>query len=149
MEIGIGIAIGVVLAVAGFLLGRSGAHAAGVGEGRAEAERRLAAAGSSRQQLGRDAFVAKAWEWKQESGGIITQQLRRMGSSLDWTRERFTMDPQLSSVVEKAFIDLYAEGLIYRGNRLVIAEVRQSIGAKRARQLRLCQPFGILDFTPR
>ncbi len=82
-------------------------------------ERRLAAAGSSRQQLGRDAFVAKAWEWKQESGGIITQQLRRMGSSLDWTRERFTMDPQLSSVVEKAFIDLYAEGLIYRGNRLV------------------------------
>jgi len=82
-------------------------------------ERRLAAAGSSRQQLGRDAFVAKVWEWKQESGGIITQQLRRMGSSLDWTRERFTMDPQLSSVVEKVFIDLYTEGLIYRGNRLV------------------------------
>ncbi|MCH8265419.1 MAG: valine--tRNA ligase, partial [Proteobacteria bacterium] len=82
-------------------------------------ERRLAATGNSRQRLGRDAFVAKVWEWKRESGGIITQQLRRMGSSLDWSRERFTMDPQLSSVVEKAFIDLYAEGLIYRGNRLV------------------------------
>ena len=82
-------------------------------------ERQLNAAGTSRQELGRDAFVAKVWEWKTESGDIITQQLRRMGSSLDWSRERFTMDAQLSSVVEKVFIDLYDEGLIYRGNRLV------------------------------
>ncbi|MCH8258082.1 MAG: valine--tRNA ligase, partial [Proteobacteria bacterium] len=82
-------------------------------------ERRLADAGSGRRELGRDAFMDKVWEWKHESGGIITQQLRRMGSSLDWSRERFTMDPQLSMVVEKVFIDLYEQGLIYRGNRLV------------------------------
>ncbi|MCG8413904.1 MAG: valine--tRNA ligase [Pseudomonadales bacterium] len=82
-------------------------------------ERQLNAAGSSRQQVGREEFVRRVWDWKEESGGIITQQLRRMGSSLDWSRERFTMDEQLSSVVEKVFIDLYDEGLIYRGNRLV------------------------------
>ena len=77
------------------------------------------AAGSSRQEIGREKFVEKVWDWKEESGDIITQQIRRMGSSLDWSRERFTMDEQLSSVVEKVFIDLYNEGLIYRGNRLV------------------------------
>ena len=82
-------------------------------------ERQLNAAGTNRQAVGREAFVEKVWDWREESGGIITQQLRRMGSSLDWTRERFTMDAQLSAVVEKAFIDLYDEGLIYRGNRLV------------------------------
>ncbi len=82
-------------------------------------ERQLNAAGSSRQEIGREQFVKKAWGWKEESGGIITEQIRRLGSSLDWTRERFTMDEQLSSVVEKVFIDLYDEGLIYRGNRLV------------------------------
>lgn len=82
-------------------------------------ERKLNAAGSSRQEVGREDFVNKVWDWKEESGGIITQQLRRMGSSLDWSRERFTMDEQLSKVVEKVFIDLYDEGLIYRGNRLV------------------------------
>ncbi len=82
-------------------------------------ERQLNAIGSSRQDVGREDFVAKVWDWKEESGGIITQQLRRMGSSLDWTRERFTMDEGLSKVVEKVFIDLYDEGLIYRGNRLV------------------------------
>ncbi len=82
-------------------------------------ERQLNAAGSSRQEVGREEFVKKVWDWKEESGGIITQQLRRMGSSLDWSRERFTMDEQLSAVVEKVFIDLYEEGLIYRGNRLV------------------------------
>jgi valyl-tRNA synthetase len=82
-------------------------------------ERQLNAVGSSRQEVGREDFVAKVWDWKEESGGIITQQLRRMGSSLDWTRERFTMDEGLSKVVEKVFIDLYDEGLIYRGNRLV------------------------------
>ena len=82
-------------------------------------ERQLNAAGSSRLEIGREDFIGKVWEWKQESGDIITQQLRRMGSSLDWSRERFTMDEQLSAVVEKVFIDLYDEGLIYRGNRLV------------------------------
>jgi valyl-tRNA synthetase len=82
-------------------------------------ERKLNAAGFSRQEIGREQFVKKVWDWKEESGGIITEQIRRLGSSLDWTRERFTMDEQLSSVVEKVFIDLYEEGLIYRGNRLV------------------------------
>lgn len=82
-------------------------------------ERQLNAAGSSRQAVGRDEFVKRVWDWKHESGDIITQQLRRMGSSLDWSRERFTMDEGLSKVVEKVFIDLYDEGLIYRGNRLV------------------------------
>ena len=82
-------------------------------------ERKLNAAGSSRQEIGREDFVKKVWNWKEESGGIITQQIRRLGSSLDWSRERFTMDEQLSKVVEKVFIDLYEEGLIYRGNRLV------------------------------
>ena len=82
-------------------------------------ERKLNAAGSSRQEIGREQFVKKVWDWKEESGSIITEQIRRLGSSLDWTRERCTMDEQLSSVVEKVFIELYDEGLIYRGNRLV------------------------------
>ena len=82
-------------------------------------ERQLNAINTNRHDIGRDAFIDKVWKWKEESGGIITQQLRRMGSSLDWSRERFTMDEQLSSVVEKVFIDLFDEGLIYRGNRLV------------------------------
>ncbi|MDG2337322.1 MAG: valine--tRNA ligase [Gammaproteobacteria bacterium] len=82
-------------------------------------ERQLNAAGSSRAELGREEFVKKVWDWKEESGGIITEQIRRLGSSLDWTRERFTMDEQLSSVVEKVFIELFDEGLIYRGNCLV------------------------------
>ena len=82
-------------------------------------ERQLNAKGSNRQEIGRTAFVEKVWEWKEESGSIITQQLRRMGSSLDWSRERFTMDQELSEVVQKVFIDLFDEGLIYRGNRLV------------------------------
>ncbi len=82
-------------------------------------ERQLNAAGTSRIDIGRDEFVNKVWDWKKESGGIITQQIRRLGASIDWDRERFTMDEQLSAVVEKAFIQLYDEGLIYRGNRLV------------------------------
>ena len=82
-------------------------------------ERQLNAKGKSRQEVGRTAFVKRVWDWKEESGNIITQQLRRMGSSLDWSRERFTMDKELSAVVQKVFIDLFDEGLIYRGNRLV------------------------------
>ena len=82
-------------------------------------ERQLNTKGTSRQELGREAFVEKVWDWKEEYGNIITQQLRRMGSSLDWSRERFTMDQELSEVVQKVFVDLFDEGLIYRGNRLV------------------------------
>ncbi len=82
-------------------------------------ERRLAAEGKTRHDLGRDAFIEKIWEWKAESGGTITGQMRRLGSSLDWSRERFTMDEQLSRAVQEAFVRLHEEGLIYRGKRLV------------------------------
>ena len=82
-------------------------------------ERRLAAEGTSRHDLGREAFVDKIWDWKSESGGNITRQMRRMGSSVDWSRERFTMDEGLSKAVTEVFVRLYDEGLIYRGKRLV------------------------------
>ncbi|MCX2981919.1 valine--tRNA ligase [Halieaceae bacterium IMCC14734] len=82
-------------------------------------ERQLEAAGTNRHELGREKFIEKVWDWKQESGGTITQQLRRLGSSLDWSRERFTMDPGLSAAVQEVFIKLHQEGLIYRGQRLV------------------------------
>ena len=82
-------------------------------------ERRLAAEGTDRHELGRERFLEKVWEWKAESGGTITQQLRRMGSSVDWSRERFTMDDGLSNAVREVFVRLHSEGLIYRGKRLV------------------------------
>ncbi|MEM7210049.1 MAG: valine--tRNA ligase [Pseudomonadota bacterium] len=82
-------------------------------------ERQLNAEGKTRHDLGRDAFIERVWQWKEESGGTITQQLRRMGTSPDWTRERFTMDDGLSAAVQKIFIDLYDKGIIYRGKRLV------------------------------
>ncbi|MDA3806748.1 MAG: valine--tRNA ligase [Thiomicrorhabdus sp.] len=82
-------------------------------------ERQLAAKGLSRHDLGREKFIEKIWEWKEESGGTITQQLRRMGTSPDWTRERFTMDDGLSEAVKEVFVSLYEEDLIYRGKRLV------------------------------
>ncbi len=82
-------------------------------------ERQLEAEGIDRHDLGREKFVEKVWEWKEQSGGTITRQLRRLGSSLDWSRERFTMDPGLSLAVQEVFIRLYREGLIYRGQRLV------------------------------
>jgi len=82
-------------------------------------ERQLAAEGKSRHDLGRDAFTERVWQWKEESGGRITRQLRRMGASPDWTRERFTMDDGLSAAVQEVFIKLYEEDLIYRGKRLV------------------------------
>ena len=82
-------------------------------------ERQLLAENIKRHDLGREAFVSKVWEWKAQSGGTITHQMRRMGSSVDWSRERFTMDPSFSKAVEKVFIDLYQEGLIYRGQYLV------------------------------
>ena len=82
-------------------------------------ERQLNAEGSSRQALGREAFVERVWKWKAESGNNISNQLRRLGASVDWSRERFTMDPGLSSAVMEVFTQLYDEGLIYRGTRLV------------------------------
>ncbi len=82
-------------------------------------ERRLAAEGLSRTELGREKFLEKVWEWKAESGGTITSQLRRLGSSIDWSRERFTMDEGLSRAVREAFVRLHEDGLIYRGKRLV------------------------------
>ena len=82
-------------------------------------ERQLEAEGVSRHDLGRDQFIDKVWAWKEESGGTITRQLRRLGASVDWSRERFTMDPELSEAVKEVFVRLYHEGLIYRGQRLV------------------------------
>lgn len=82
-------------------------------------ERQLEAQQTSRKELGREKFVEKVWEWKEQSGGTITQQLRRMGASTDWSRERFTMDPGLSEAVKEVFVQLYQENLIYRGTRLV------------------------------
>jgi valyl-tRNA synthetase len=82
-------------------------------------ERQLESKGITRHDLGRDAFIDKVWDWKAESGGTITQQLRRLGASADWSRERFTMDPELSEAVKEVFVRLYSEGLIYRGRRLV------------------------------
>ncbi len=82
-------------------------------------ERQLEAAGSNRHELGREAFLEKVWDWKHASGGIITQQLRRMGASVDWSRERFTMDEGMSKATREVFVRLYEEGLIYRGKRLV------------------------------
>ena len=82
-------------------------------------ERQLAAQQKSRHDLGREKFIEKVWQWKEESGGQITRQLRRMGTSPDWSRERFTMDEGLSDAVSEVFVSLYDEGLIYRGKRLV------------------------------
>jgi valyl-tRNA synthetase len=82
-------------------------------------ERQLEAEGTNRHELGREAFIERVWQWKEESGGTITRQLRRLGSSLDWSRERFTMDPGMSAAVQEVFIRLHREGLIYRGQRLV------------------------------
>ncbi|MBO9559156.1 MAG: valine--tRNA ligase [Caulobacter sp.] len=83
-------------------------------------ERQLAAAGNiGRRDMGREAFVAKVWEWKAESGGAITNQLRRLGASCDWSRERFTLDEGLSAAVRKVFVQLYKQNLLYRDKRLV------------------------------
>jgi valyl-tRNA synthetase len=82
-------------------------------------ERLLASEGIDRRELGREAFLERVWQWKAESGGTITRQLRRLGASLDWPRERFTMDDGLSHAVRTEFVTLYREGLIYRDRRLV------------------------------
>ena len=82
-------------------------------------ERKLSEEGLSRRTLGREKFIEKVWEWKEESGGSIKNQLRRLGASADWSRERFTMDKGLSEAVKKVFVDLYNDGIIYRDKRLV------------------------------
>ena len=82
-------------------------------------ERQLQSEGTSRTELGREKFVERVWKWKRESGGQICTQLRRMGASVDWQRDRFTMDEELSAAVIEVFVKLYDDGLIYRGNRLV------------------------------
>jgi len=87
-------------------------------------ERQLDQEGTSRHELGREKFIKKVWDWKAFSGGKITQQMRRLGTSPDWSRERFTMDEGLSKTVTEVFVKLYREGLIYRGKRLVNWDVK-------------------------
>ncbi len=82
-------------------------------------ERILSEEGRSRHDLGREAFIERVWEWKEQYGGRITAQIRRMGNSCDWSRERFTLDAGLSRAVREVFVRLYEEGLIYRGNRII------------------------------
>ncbi|NCP86675.1 MAG: valine--tRNA ligase [Anaerolineae bacterium CG_4_9_14_3_um_filter_57_17] len=82
-------------------------------------ERQLAKEGSSREAIGREAFLERTWQWKAEKGGQITRQIRRLGASCDWTRERFTLDEGLSKAVREAFVTLYEKGLVYRGPRLI------------------------------
>ncbi len=82
-------------------------------------ERQIAAEGLSRRELGREAFIERVWRWKEESGGAILQQLRRLGASCDWAREAFTFDEPRSRAVREVFVSLYEEGLIYRGNQLI------------------------------
>ena len=82
-------------------------------------ERMLADQGTSKEEIGREEFLKKTWEWKEKHGGLITKQLRKLGVSLDWDRERFTMDEGLSEAVKEVFIKLYNEGLIYRGEYIV------------------------------
>ena len=82
-------------------------------------ERQVESEGTSRQKLGREAFLKRVWEWKQEFGGTITEQIRRLGSSCDWSRELFTLDTKSSNAVRESFTRLYHDGLIYRGERIV------------------------------
>jgi valyl-tRNA synthetase len=82
-------------------------------------ERQLNAENKTRHDLGRDKFIDKIWQWKEQSGNTITNQMKRLGTSVDWSRERFTMDEDLNKAVQKVFVDLHKEGLIYRGKRLV------------------------------
>jgi valyl-tRNA synthetase len=82
-------------------------------------ERQLAAEGTTKEAIGRDAFVKRVWQWKEQSGGTIVRQLKRLGASCDWERERFTMDPGLSAAVREVFVRLWEDGLIYRGDYIV------------------------------
>ncbi len=82
-------------------------------------EKQLASEGKTRHDLGREAFIARVWQWKEEKGGVILRQLKRLGSSCDWERERFTMDEGLSHAVREVFVRLYEKGLVYRGQRII------------------------------
>ena len=82
-------------------------------------EKQLAAEGTDRHRLGREAFIERVWKWKQQYGGQIIEQLKRLGSSCDWSRERFTMDEGLSRAVKEVFVRLYRDGLIYRGDYII------------------------------
>jgi valyl-tRNA synthetase len=82
-------------------------------------EKQLAETGIKRADLGRDAFVERVWAWKREKGGRITEQLRRLGASADWSREKFTLDPDLSEAVTEAFVRLHEKGLVYKGSYIV------------------------------
>ncbi len=84
-----------------------------------QVERMLRREGTSREEVGREEFLRRTWEWKEKYGGIITQQIRRLGASCDWDRERFTLDEGLSRAVREAFVRLFEKGLIYRGPRLI------------------------------
>jgi valyl-tRNA synthetase len=82
-------------------------------------ERELAKQGLDRHQLGREEFIRRVWEWKEKYGGVIINQLKKLGASCDWSRERFTMDEGLSQAVREVFVHLYEEGLIYRGDYII------------------------------
>jgi valyl-tRNA synthetase len=84
-----------------------------------QVEKQLIAEGTTRQEVGREAFLERVWTYKEEQGGHITRQLRSLGASADWSRERFTMDKDLSDAVSEAFVRLYEKGLIYRGEYMV------------------------------
>src|SRR5687768_15085639 len=84
-----------------------------------QVEKMLAQEGTSREELGREAFLRRSWEWKEKYATQITDQIRRLGASCDWTRERFTLDEGLSKAVREAFVRLYEKGMIYRGPRLI------------------------------
>ena len=106
-------------------------------------ERQLGAQNISRRDIGRDAFIDKIWEWKAESGGMIHKQLKRLGASPDWNRERFTMDPGLSEAVIQVFVALHRDGLIYRDKRLVnwdpkLMTAISDLGSNNASKQALC-----------
>ena len=82
-------------------------------------ERQLESEGITKEDLGREEFIKRVWDWKESSGNTITKQIRRLGSSVDWSREAFTMSPDMSQAVLEVFIKLYKEDLIYQGERLV------------------------------
>lgn len=84
-----------------------------------QVEKLLISEGTTRESIGREKFLERVWEYKEEQGGHITSQLRSLGASADWTRERFTMDPDLSKAVTEAFVRLHEKGLVYRGEYMV------------------------------
>src|SRR5262250_252307 len=99
-------------------LWQPGTDHAGIGT-QVVVERQLAAEGTTRQAIGREAFIQRVWKWKEESGGTIIRQLKRLGASCDWERERFTMDAGLSRAVREMFVRLWEEGLIYQDDYIV------------------------------